>query len=65
MNRLEFSCFVDFLHVFLKPRVESGFLSKSASRNTVDNMEQESFVKLMCKNSISEVTENLRKFYDV
>ncbi len=63
-NRLEFSCFADFLYVFIKadkslvffknPPVES--LWKAWSKRL------ESFFKLMSKNSMSEFVLNLKKF---
>ncbi len=45
MNSLEFSCFPDsFVSIFLKTRVEPGFLEKSAGRNTVNSKEQKTIV---------------------
>jgi len=52
MNRFEFSCFADFIVCIFKTREEHGFLENPPVGGTV-NCIDETFVKLMSKNSIS------------
>jgi hypothetical protein len=51
MNRLEFSCFADFLQGFLKPGKNMVFYPPV--EGNVNNMELEFYAKPMSKNSIS------------